>query len=325
VNAPQLNLNAINCRTCGRKLCSSMKKKVKAPKYKRITNNQLIGSRGESFVSFLLSKYCLVRPVANGTDIGVDLYCESLIEGVPHCHFWVQVKSVASGTTNKMKFRVRDLEYWSRQPIPVFIFLIPIEENLTLNNFHIQVFNMTEKFIQNPELNSSSNYKTLKSDFVISSPEHLKEFVNYSAPSATARLWLRDGIILPIKKEVQQTYVLSYESRGIRKFSKAIMKKIGRMSALLLRDIVISDDISDFKKERSQLEKILETFNAWGNYDFHYSLGLSKKIDGCYAEAIEAFQRALQNINADKKVDARQTSLTKGMIETYIRQMEKKL
>ncbi len=56
---------------------------------KRIGSSQVIGSRGEMYIAFLLSQYCLVRPVANGTDDGVDLYCEALIEGVPHSHFWV--------------------------------------------------------------------------------------------------------------------------------------------------------------------------------------------------------------------------------------------
>jgi hypothetical protein len=67
---------------------------------KKVGNGQIIGSRGEMFVGFLLSSFCLIRPVANGTDVGVDLYCETLIDGIPHSHFWVQVKTQ---TTNRLR------------------------------------------------------------------------------------------------------------------------------------------------------------------------------------------------------------------------------
>ena len=36
------------------------------------------GNFAEATVAAWLSRRCLVRPVATGTDIGVDLYCESL-------------------------------------------------------------------------------------------------------------------------------------------------------------------------------------------------------------------------------------------------------
>jgi hypothetical protein len=58
--------------------------------------NRLKGNYSQNTVSALLSRTCLVRPVAEGTDIGVDLYCESVLDQSPHLHFWAQVKTISS-------------------------------------------------------------------------------------------------------------------------------------------------------------------------------------------------------------------------------------
>ena len=55
--------------------------------------NRLKGNYAQTLVSTWLSRMCLVRPVAEGTDIGIDLYCEAIVDGVPYLHFWVQVES----------------------------------------------------------------------------------------------------------------------------------------------------------------------------------------------------------------------------------------
>src|SRR5438105_1430626 len=75
-----------------------------------VDNNRVLGNFGSAWVAQALSRHCLVRPVADGTDIGLDLYCETLAEGpsepegdsgtkpAPRAgflHFWVQVKAGA--------------------------------------------------------------------------------------------------------------------------------------------------------------------------------------------------------------------------------------
>lgn len=62
-----------------------------------ISDKQLKGNFAENLVAEWLSRACLVRPVAVGTDIGIDLYCESLVDNNPHLHFWVQVKAIGKG------------------------------------------------------------------------------------------------------------------------------------------------------------------------------------------------------------------------------------
>ena len=97
--------------------------------------NRLKGNYAENTVAAWLSHACLVRPVAEGTDIGIDLYCESVIGQAPYLHFWAQVKAIGSShiaTENGKEvawfdFETRHLRYWARQPIPVYAFLVPVE------------------------------------------------------------------------------------------------------------------------------------------------------------------------------------------------------
>ena len=58
-----------------------------------IIPNRLKGNYGAALVSSRLSGECLVRPVAADTDVGIDLYCETVAEGHPFLHFWLQVKA----------------------------------------------------------------------------------------------------------------------------------------------------------------------------------------------------------------------------------------
>ena len=98
-----------------------------------VDENRLKGNFGAALVAQMLSQRCLVRPVAEGTDLGIDLYCESVTpDGRPFQHFWVQVKTgaqvevVADGRTAACRFERKNLEYRDRQPVPVFALLVPI-------------------------------------------------------------------------------------------------------------------------------------------------------------------------------------------------------
>ncbi|MBW1863160.1 MAG: hypothetical protein JRJ02_12425 [Deltaproteobacteria bacterium] len=46
----------------------------------KVDKNRIMGNYGANLVAELLSRHCLVRPVVEGTDIGIDLYCETLEE-----------------------------------------------------------------------------------------------------------------------------------------------------------------------------------------------------------------------------------------------------
>lgn len=290
---------------------------------KRIGKSQLIGSRGEMFVAFLLSQFCLVRPVANGTDVGVDLYCEALSDGIPHSHFWVQVKTAKTKLNKKMRFEVRHLEYWARQPIPVYIFFVA-ENKMGLDGFKINIINLSENFIGEPYLDPKIKTKDLSSNLTVSSTKELEYFVFNDVPETIARLFLRDGVIFPIRKTVHEQYEKKYKTIGLHKFTKPIMKNIGRMSALLLEDI-FNQSGDGMKDEKDQLEKILETYERWGNYDFHYILGLAKQKKGLYEEAIKCYSRALEVIEKDKRAARQLVSNARMMISGRLQQCHQSL
>ena len=73
----------------------------------------------------LPSRMCLVRPAVGQTDVGVDHYCESIIDSRPFLHLWGQVKSSEEFANDAVEascpFKASPLEYWSRQPAPGFL------------------------------------------------------------------------------------------------------------------------------------------------------------------------------------------------------------
>jgi Domain of unknown function (DUF4365) len=95
-----------------------------------VTDNLLQGNYAEHLAAQVLSRSCLVRPVIGQTDVGVDLYCESVIDGQPFMHFWGQVKSSKAFTNEKQEvscsYKTDSLRYWQRQPVPVLGFLVPL-------------------------------------------------------------------------------------------------------------------------------------------------------------------------------------------------------
>jgi hypothetical protein len=122
-----------------------------------IDENRAKGNYGVFLVASKLSKFCLVRPVPEGTDQGIDLYCESFEEpfrgGRPFLHFWVQVKTRTSIQNDNSEvpytFDVEHLKYWGRQPVPVFAFLVSIESLDSTEPFKFYVFDITRYIMEN--------------------------------------------------------------------------------------------------------------------------------------------------------------------------------
>ncbi len=89
-----------------------------------VDTKRLEGNYGGSYVAACLSSECLVPPVAADTDVGVDLYCETVEDGNPFLHFLMQVKAGAQCRVSEDRssamcsFTVKHLSYWDRQPVP---------------------------------------------------------------------------------------------------------------------------------------------------------------------------------------------------------------
>jgi hypothetical protein len=53
-----------------------------------------IGNRGEAYLEFIMSKYCLMHKIAGYKDVGIDYLCEWLVGNSPtRILFGIQVKT----------------------------------------------------------------------------------------------------------------------------------------------------------------------------------------------------------------------------------------
>ncbi len=174
-----------------------------------VSNERLRGNYAENIVAEWLSRACLVRSVTSGTDIGIDLYCESVLENRPFQHFWVQVKAIQQKditTKNnvevaKYKFDTTHLRYWSRQPIPVYAFLVPINNWPPSNQERIYIIAITKEIILNGIPNKK--YWTIKTRDTIeldSLDKDLSQFILDVIPVETSLLGYSKGVVYPIEQ-----------------------------------------------------------------------------------------------------------------------------
>ena len=169
--------------------------------------NRLKGNFAQALASTWLSRMCLVRPVAEGTDIGIDLYCESIVDGVPYLHFWVQVKAIPISSvrvegeerTARYSFDRRHLEYWDRQPIPVYALLVPVDSWPPSEPDAIFLVRVTEELVKGdlPATNSIT-YHTKDGFERDSLDDELRKFVTDIVPWDTSALLMRRGIVAPL-------------------------------------------------------------------------------------------------------------------------------
>jgi tetratricopeptide (TPR) repeat protein len=283
----------------------------------RVSTNQILGNRGENLVSYLLSQYCLVRPVANGTDIGVDLFCETIIEdGRSAGHFWIQVKSKAK-QTKKVKLDKGHVEYWIRQPVPVFIFIICADQNTNASNYEIRSINLIEQLIKNSNFKGKS--RIFHSDDAITNARELKRFVSQTVPKTIARQKLTEGLIVPIRYKGTDEYVKTYDVVDSAKFINKILKNIGRSSSLLANEILKSRKGKEFGKQLKQLELILEAFSDWPNFDMPCTLAILQERVGKYQQAIINYQKAIDILNRDKNHEISDFAKTSQIVQIRVR------
>lgn len=115
-----------------------------------------IGNQGEHIVSAMLSANCIVREVGQGKDTGIDLYCEILNPETLELsiHFFCQVKT-AKGSSSLNGVDERHLEYWGKQPAPVFVFVVEYtDENRIREGHRIWVYDIPYILVKKDAKNS---------------------------------------------------------------------------------------------------------------------------------------------------------------------------
>lgn len=276
-----------------------------------IDQNHLKGNYSQNTVAAWLSRTCLVRPVSEGTDIGVDLYCESVLGESPYLHFWVQVKTIPLSNITFVNdeevawfdFDTQHLRYWANQPIPVYAFLVPVENWPPKQTKRIYGTRVTE-YIVKYEIPDQSTVR-LKStgcfDFDTLDND-LKQFITEIVPWDSSALLIQKGIIAPIA-ETSATPESRFPSGiGFRHLDK-IIANIRDAAVMGLLDSLTFERVQPEKNSlRRRFEQIVRIFEDQ-IHDFGLSaLVRSAHFDGDIDKAKSYIYNAVTRIHADPTI-----------------------
>ncbi len=112
----------------------------------KVLESYRTGNRGEAFLEFIMSKYCLMHKIVGYRDVGIDYICEWLNGDTPsRILFGIQVKTSErkdikledKGRNKKLndlkrfsikplhfKIKPETINYWSKLEIPLYLFSV---------------------------------------------------------------------------------------------------------------------------------------------------------------------------------------------------------
>jgi len=286
--------------------------------------NRIKGNFGASYVTYRLSKYCLVRQVTEGTDIGIDLYCESFTDiGKPFLHFWVQVKTGESLKVSVDKsyasysFKIEHLQYWHRQPVPVFAFLIPINWPQKKKKIDVYVVNLTDYLLKN-KISETQKTISISSSRVLKTEADYLEFIKKDVPYFTAAQNITKGAarMIPI---FDPEYICAVPTGYSINFLERIIWQLRTTAGVAIQDLFKSDKLHQKnKKYRFILTKVLEAYSEDKHWEVHYALGLAYLIDKKYLSAKKSFKDSLKMIEDDPNIDQDSWTSNKRMLTNHI-------
>lgn len=272
-----------------------------------ITDNQLQGNYAAAYVTARLSAHCLVRPVAADTDVGVDLYCETLERRQPFLHFWVQVKSgdqcrmTADGLAASCSFRREHLEYWERQPVPVFAALVPLVWPVERDP-NIFVANLTVAMISGPHVETATRSVSARQIWRPGDNASLCNFLAHDVPETTAMMRCREGIVAPVPS-LLPAYVNRIPTVPVANFSTQILNQIRRTAAFSLLALYDERSLRESTPEfRSRLAEILALFDDDTHWENFAARALAAQAEGFLAPASALYDRAIASILGDPHV-----------------------
>jgi hypothetical protein len=279
--------------------------------------NILKANQAAFLVSAWLGKQCLVRPVSEGTDVGVDLFCETIDapSEQPFLHFWVQVKTGATqitvtGEQAKCSFDKEHVDYWCRQPVPAYAFLVP-EDQLT--NFQkVFIISFVRKRLMD-EVPFDSNSKTLASDFVCSASE-LSEFADTNVRLDYMMMQIFRGVseMWPV---LRPQYIRRTMSGFRAGFGSAVADQVRHSASATMMDILrmpAQRRRPEHDRQLAVLAGVLRPFTEGvqpnGYWEEHYEdywvVGLYLKRSGDAQAARVLLERAIQIIEGDEHFKA---------------------
>lgn len=224
----------------------------------RVDENLLKSNFGEAFVSTRLSGNCLVRPVVSGTDIGIDLYCETVEDNTPHLHFWMQVKTgkqcrkLADGLRASCSFEARHLAYWKSQPVPVFAALVPVEWPVRVSPI-VYIVDVTTYLVNNDL--PKTGEQALVSDFIWKPEDHdaVEKFLRVTVPQTAARLNIMGGMVTH-NPQLKPQYIQRFTNMSVDRHIDKILAQIRRTASF---GVVLLHSGSTLKKVTIEKLKLL--------------------------------------------------------------------
>ncbi len=306
-----------------------------------ITDNQLKGNWAEQYIAAeLASQGCFVRHVTQGHDSGIDLYCESTKNGTPFLHFECQIKTKKRWKGRKeavsYKPEKQHIEYWLKQPVPVYIFLVP---DLRDKSNHRIPYYICRAF------DSQNGVNKIYSFAKVDSVQDLKEFLNKHLSVDTLFWELKDGKVSPLKTLTPQRNVEflpgsvhNYE----RKVFTTLRWTLWRLSSDIMfegskeikYDMLNKSQLTTDEKERVnsaapyiEALKILIESKDDKHYEGYYIIGNYCELKKKYEESVQYYRKSLAIMEADKKINKSENQW-RDLIETIkqaIKRVEAKI
>lgn len=289
-----------------------------------VSDNTLKGNFGAAYVAALLSSECLVRPVASDTDIGVDLYCESVRTRKPYLHFWIQVKAgdqcrvLKSGESASYAFKKSHLRYWQRQPVPVFAALVPTSWPVS-DDPSIYVINVTEHLVTQGLPRGST--KSLRSDYVWNAGNRaeIRSFLKKIVPRTSARMMCMHGVCAPLPT-LGLEYVREYPEVPITRHRKATLGQIRRTAANAIMSMWMEGQLlGSNAAARRVLANVIEQFGGDMHWENFMARAISAHADRYFAAAIDLYREAKASIERD------QNAKKKAIFKRHLTEIEAQL
>lgn len=277
-----------------------------------ITDNQLKGNWGEQYIAANLSSQgCFVRHVPQGNDTGVDLYCETIKDTEPFLHFWCQIKTSKNykGKSEQESFKPKKehKKYWLKQPVPVFIFLVPDLRDKPNTPYYIcRALDLLKE-------------EKINSFIKIESPEDLSTFLNEWLVSETFLWELKDGKVSHLKTPKKE-YTIQFPSGVTHIFEPKLFESLHwtlwRLSQdilfhdidpkdMLEKTILNNDEKERFRKARSYMKalKILIKDKNDKHYQNFVTIGIYYELEKEYERSLKYYKKSESIINRDPDVD----------------------
>jgi hypothetical protein len=272
-----------------------------------VDENRLKGNWGAFLVASRMAGFCLVRPVAGDSDVGVDLFCESVENKKAFLHFWVQVKTGDQCKINgdgvvSCYFDKPHLEYWLRQPVPVYAALVPGEPGGQDPDIHIidVTARLLEAGIKQDQAGQSlaAQYCWPTRDF-----EAVRAFLATQVPTTTSLLRVREGVLAPTPA-VEESYFNAVPLHPIGRHRDAILTQLRRTPAFSVLSLKVSGEWGEETASfRRHLVTLLEQFDDDQHWETHGARAFSYHLDLQFTAAAEQYHRALDIIERDPETD----------------------